>query len=226
MNSRCDSYVNAEPYTLKWLETLTDDSILYDIGSNIGGFSFIATNLWPNMKIYSFEPNICNFYTQRLTTLINNYKNIYALNFALNNKNCFDKFLYSQGDLRAGSNGTFENELKNEMSKSYYANPYKNGTSGTLGTYSVTLDHCIYNMGFPIPDYIKLDVDGNELLILQGAEKLLKEKKFKKLIIEIDNKIESNKKIYEILKENNFILKEENKENGNLVMNCYERMNF
>ena len=109
------------------------------------------------------------------------------------------------------------------MSKSYYANPYKNGTSGTLGTYSVTLDHCIYNMGSPIPDYIKLDVDGNELLILQGAEKLLKEKKFKKLIIEIDDRIESNKKIYEILKENNFILKEENKENGNLVMNCYEK---
>ena len=39
----------------------------------------------------------------------------------------------------------------------------------------ITLDTLVYSFGVDIPDYIKIDVDGNELLILQGAKRLLNE---------------------------------------------------
>ena len=38
--NRCSSYINDEPLTLDWLESFDENSIFYDIGSNIGGFLF------------------------------------------------------------------------------------------------------------------------------------------------------------------------------------------
>ena len=53
------------------------------------------------------------------------------------------------------------------------------------GIFSTTLDDLHFNWKLPFPDHIKIDVDGIEHLILQGAQKFLADKKInniKKLI--------------------------------------------
>ena len=52
-----------------------------------------------------------------------------------------------------------------------------------LGT---TMNYFIENSILDIPDYIKIDVDGIEHLILEGGDKFLNDKKVKSLSIEIN----------------------------------------
>ena len=74
-----------------------------------------------------------------------------------------------------------------------------------LGT---TIDYLIDQKILEIPDYIKIDVDGIEHLILEGASSCLKEKKIKSLSIEINENFEDQlNRIFKIMRDNNFILK-------------------
>ena len=60
-----------------------------------------------------------------------------------------------------------------------------------LGT---TINYFLENLILDIPDYIKIDVDGIEHLILEGGDKFLNDKKVKSLSIEIN---ENFKKQYD-----------------------------
>ena len=55
LDTRIDSYTTAEPETIKWIESFSSDSnlVFYDIGSNIGGFSIIASLIHDDIQIYS-----------------------------------------------------------------------------------------------------------------------------------------------------------------------------
>lgn len=62
-----------------------------------------------------------------------------------------------------------------------------------------------------VPDYIKIDVDGIEHLILEGANKYLKNKKIKSISVEINENFNKQfKKIIKIMKKNNFKLLKKN----------------
>jgi len=216
LETRIKSYINDEPQTLKWIESFEKDSIFYDVGSNIGGYSLIAS-LNSNVKtIYSFEPNLDNFYSQIITCRNNNIKNIYPFNLAVNNNNIFDFFKYDSGfnpkvlsnykkkPVYKGSKGTFGEELKDQMMKSNYSNPFKRGITWETGIIGISLDSLIYEFNMPIPNYLKIDVDGNDLLVLKGAKKLLNENNLKEVYVEIDNEIYPNEEIEKFMLSYNF----------------------
>jgi len=200
LNRRCGAYKMDEPQTIEWLSMFNDNCVFYDIGSNIGGYSFIANMINKNIKIFSFEPNFMNFYTQVKTCKENNISNIIPINIAINDDNKFNYFKYNIAG--NGGDGTFGDILRNQMAKSDYHNPFSNGTSSSLevGILGVNLDTLVYGFGLDIPDYIKIDVDGNELLVLQGAKKLLTENKVKEIFVEIDDKIYTNNEIENFMK--------------------------
>ena len=198
LTKRCLSYINDEPLTLDWLESFDDNSIFYDIGSNIGGFSFLASLLNNNIKIFSFEPNFMNFYCQLKTCVQNKFSNIFPMNLAINDNNEFNLFKYDW--LNNGSKGTFGDKLKTEMLNSDYSNPFKRGISSEIGILGTSLDSLVYDFGLDIPNYIKIDVDGNDLLVLEGAKKLLYEDSVKEIFVEIDDKIYTNNEIENFMK--------------------------
>lgn len=56
-----------------------------------------------------------------------------------------------------------------------------------------------------VPDYIKIDVDGIEHLILKSSKNILKNEKIKSCNIEVNEKFqEQHDKIMDIMKENGF----------------------
>ena len=198
LNKRCSSYINDEPLTLDWLESFDDNSIFYDVGSNIGGFSFLASMMHSDIKIFSFEPNFMNFYCQLKTCVQNKFSNIFPMNLAINDNDEFNLFKYDW--LNNGSKGTFGDKLKAEMLNSDYSNPFKRGISSEIGILGVSLDSLVYDFGLDIPNYIKIDVDGNDLLVLEGAKKLLYEDSVKEIFVEIDDKIYTNNEIENFMK--------------------------
>ena len=73
-----------------------------------------------------------------------------------------------------------------------------------LGT---TIKSLLDNNVLEIPNYIKIDVDGIEYLILEGAGNHLKDKRIKSLSIEINENFEEQyKKVIEIMDQNEFRL--------------------
>ena len=86
----------------------------------------------------------------------------------------------------------------------------------TFTLQSLDIFNIIHYFKLPQPDHLKIDVDGAELEILEGSRKTLK--KLKSVLIEIEEENEKKrKKIKKILKDNNFKLKFQSK--NELVFN-------
>jgi hypothetical protein len=56
---RLDTFSTKEPETLNWIDELPSNSILWDIGANVGLYSVYAAKV-RNCMVYSFEPSIFN----------------------------------------------------------------------------------------------------------------------------------------------------------------------
>ena len=81
---------------------------------------------------------------------------------------------------------SFGEQYNFEGRKFNVGNSYK-----ILGT---TIDFLVEKEIMKIPDYIKIDVDGIEHLILEGGKKTLKSKKIKSILVEVNEKFKEQKK--------------------------------
>ena len=71
--------------------------------------------------------------------------------------------------------------------------------------FGTTMNYFIEKSILEIPDYIKIDVDGTEHLILEGGNNFLRNKKVKSLSIEINENFEDQyKKVMNLMKEYEF----------------------
>ena len=77
----------------------------------------------------------------------------------------------------------------------------------TQGVFGINLDSFIDNMPF-LPNHIKIDVDGNEHLILMGAKELLKNKNLKSILVELNEKKEDYELSKNLIQQNGFNLVE------------------
>ena len=69
---RVDTILDKEPETIQWIDEFEDNSIFWDIGSNIGLYSIYAALKKDKIKIYSFEPSTSNLRTLSRNISINN----------------------------------------------------------------------------------------------------------------------------------------------------------
>ena len=152
---------------------------LVDVGANLGGYtSLIQKNLNVD-QIHIFEPSkVCVKYLKKKF----NEKKIYINNKALSNLNKIHTF--------------YENEVLSQSSLYNKKNKFNSNLKNT-DIYKVkclTLDGYCNDRGknFTI-DILKIDAEGEDLKILQGATKMLKNKKIKLIKIELLNSFNSLK---------------------------------
>ena len=62
-NSLCEwrakTFSTKEPETLEWIDSMQKDSILWDVGANIGLYSIYAAKR-QNCSVWAFEPSVFN----------------------------------------------------------------------------------------------------------------------------------------------------------------------
>lgn len=209
-NSQIDFRVKTiftkEPETIKWINEfkIENDSIFWDIGSNIGLFSLYASVVHDKLKVFSFEPS-----TKNLNILSNN----------ISKNNLTEKIKIIQLPLTENKNqilkmsekNFFEGSASNNFGVNYSFGGKKINFNNQYYLYGTSIDHLINEKILKVPDYIKIDVDGIEHLILNGAKETLQNPKVKSLLIEVqEDFIEQFDGIRKILSENKFVLSSKN----------------
>jgi len=178
---RVDTYFSKEPETLEWIDSFQEKEnlIFWDIGANIGLYSIYNSLKHPKSTTIAFEPSSSNLRVLTRNISINNLeKNIKVVSIPLTNKeNIFQEMNEGQF-VEGGALNSFGEKFDFEGKEFKPTMKYN-----LLGT---TINYFLENSILYIPDYIKIDVDGIEHLILEGGNKFLNDKKVKSLSIEIN----------------------------------------
>jgi FkbM family methyltransferase len=169
---RCKTYETKEPETLDWIDGFAKGDVLFDIGANIGIYSLYAGKR--GHRVYSFEPESQNYSGLAMNCMANKLTNVTPYCLALADREYFD-LLY----VTSTNPGDSQHNLGEE-------NPFfERECSGTQGIFACSLDKLCFEYGFPIPQHIKIDVDGLEEKIIEGAKQVLSHPDFGSLLIEI-----------------------------------------
>lgn len=139
---------------------LTPYSVFYDLGSNIGYFSFIANIYITKGKIYAFEPTGFNIDLFKHLQLLNKklliHNSIKLLEFAISDSEKEVEFSYNK--ILAESNTYVESTV------------IYTGERIKVKCYSID---GLVEMGYPAPNVIKIDIEGAEYDALIGATNTL-----------------------------------------------------
>ena len=185
---RVRTLFDKEPETISWINSFKDKNIIFwDIGANIGLFSIYAALKFKNIKIFAFEPSTSNLRVLSRNISNNNLqKKIYINQIALTDKK--SKYLeMKEMDFMEGiSLCSFGENFNFEGKKFKKKNSYL--------IFGDNIDSLIKKNTVPIPNYIKIDVDGIEHLILKGAKNLFNNNKIKSVSIEINDNFKTQKK--------------------------------
>lgn len=154
-------------------ELLPGLDVFYDVGSNTGWYGvFVACMSQRRIRVFSFEP-VEEFYLALLETVKLNRLDdcLSAYNVGLSDQ-AGKKQMYI-----AGTGST----VIHDFSYAGHKLPVREVTFDTLDCF-VEANH------IPLPDFIKIDVEGHELAVLRGGEKTIYQTK-PMLLIELSDRL-------------------------------------
>jgi len=167
IKNRVDRMLSKEPETIKWINTFEKDSVFFDIGANIGIYTLYSAVIKQN-SVYAFEPHAASYKNLLDSINLNNLKNCNAYCIALSNN-----VGLSTINVKNMHEGVADNVV-GEKGDYYH------------GCTQFPLDFLIERKILPQPDYIKIDVDGYEDKVIEGAMNVFK--KAKSILLEIEHK--------------------------------------
>ena len=153
---RCKTLYSKEPSTIDWLKRIGEDDTLLDVGANVGMYSIYAACMQGCNQVISIEPESQNFSILCKNIILNKLQDkVLPFCFSLSDKQEIGKLFLSKFSWDGGGScHSFNEEVGFNLE--YREAPFKQGSIG------ITLDQAIDCGSIPVPDYIKIDVDGFE----------------------------------------------------------------
>jgi len=139
---------------------LTPDSVFLDIGANAGIFSLLASAVCPSARIFAFEPAKKTFDLLSRNLRLNHAANVTALHLALGN-------FSGQATLHLNALGK---DGLNTLGKLSHPDTEAAGDETVPIT---TLDEYLRSASIGRIDLVKVDAEGAELSIFEGASSML-----------------------------------------------------
>ena len=176
---RARTLLSKEPETISWIESFPPNSVLYDIGANIGLYSIYAAKS-KNCRVLAFEPSFLNLELLFRNVQTNNLQDrITIIPLSLSNSTKIENFYMQEGDNTWG--GAHNSSGSNITQDGKFMDNFVISSQ-----IAISLDLLVEVFKLPTPNYVKIDVDGLENLILQGALKSLS--KATGILVEVDEK--------------------------------------
>ena len=172
---RVETFSTKEPETLDWIDQMDQGSLVWDIGANVGLYSCYAAKA-RGCTVFAFEPSVFNLELLARNIFLNDLtERVVIVPLPLSERLNISTLNMSMTDW-GGALSTFGE------SYSYDNKPLiKVFEFRTLG---LSMDDAVARLDMAQPDYIKMDVDGIEHLILKGGVTVLS--KVKSVLIEIN----------------------------------------
>lgn len=158
-----------------YLKYYNKSKIIFDVGASFGLFSLYVKYFNPKAKIYSFEPAEEAYRLAKKN--LSGIKNVYLSNFAISNKESEGRIMFND---KYPESSYIVNQVCDDGQK----------------IKKISLDKFIEENNTPKIDLLKIDTEGHELKVLEGAKNTLKITE--KIIIETD--VSDNGSLIEILK--------------------------
>lgn len=197
MRFRASTFATKEPETLRWIDNFYQESILWDIGANVGLYSIYAAKR--GHEVVAFEPSVFNL-------------ELLARHISIN-KVVEDVIICPIPLSEGAANGLMDIgncEWGGALSCFEKGIDYEGGKLSPTVSYrmvGMSIDLAIEKLGLPKPDYLKIDVDGIEHFILEGAVSTLAT--VKGVLVEVNEDFqEQSAQVRTILESNNFTLVE------------------
>lgn len=164
------SYIG-EPDMVEWLKTsLKPGDVLWDIGANVGAYSILAAKLCPGASVIAFEPFIPNFAHLWENIVLNGVTlQVFPVCAGLTDKTAPTALAVI--DPRAGSAGHQVGEAGGKLRQSVIA-----ARGDDLRT----------RLGLASPTLLKLDIDGLEVIAVEGLGETLRTPGLREVMIEIE----------------------------------------
>ena len=212
---RANSFEDKEPETLKWIESFDNNQCLLDVGANIGLFTLFA--LIKGHEVIAIEPEAHNFCLLNRNIMINNFsERAISYPVALN-----DKLTISKLNLASFEYGSALHTFNRTINQ--YGDQF-NPITGQ-GVIGVTMDELISSLKKEV-NHIKIDVDGNEFLVLKGGEKTFRSVALRSVLIELDYKHMEYRSSIELIESYGFELNNiERKSKKRIRKDCHTTAN-
>lgn len=170
---RAESFTRKEPETLAWIQSMPDDVVLWDIGANIGVYAIWAALQRPRGTVYAFEPEMHNYIRLCENIRLNQVSNCIPIHVALTSYTHLCKFYVPRAVV--GASGGQVGGPVDEAGREFTAEDvqYVMGLSG-----SSMLRHVL------APQYVKVDVDGQEYGVIEGLGPLLND--VRSILVEVN----------------------------------------
>jgi len=165
----------AKSITQDLMEIVPDSKIVFDVGAYKGGVTATFLNAFPHATVYAFEPSPA-FYAE-IVAKSGNIHRLRVENLAITDSIGTAKF-HEYSDPQTSS------LLEMEPSYQKYM-PEECREWRTVDVATVTIDGYCNIEGISMIDLLKLDIQGNELRALKGAENLLKNKAIRAIYLEV-----------------------------------------
>ncbi|MBD2297291.1 FkbM family methyltransferase [Nostoc sp. FACHB-190] len=132
-------------------QTIREGSIVFDLGAHTGFYTLLASTLvGAKGKVFAFEPMPTNIKYLKQHIQLNSISNVTVIESAVSDTTGIDYFEFNSS--------SFQGQLSSK---------------GTLEVKTVNLDNLIFNGEIPNPNYIKIDVEGAEMKVFDGAKSML-----------------------------------------------------
>lgn len=169
VNWRLNTFWHKEPETINWIKTsVKPKSVFWDIGANIGQYGILAACLH-GCQSYLIEPEPLNNSIAALNVMYNNLKNVVSVPIALSSERGYNNIRIQ--DVAGSSNLSLNKKTEGRTKQIVWTD---------------TIDSLVKE-GFTFPTHLKIDVDGVEQNILEGAVETLP--KVESILIETDEKL-------------------------------------
>lgn len=134
---------------LLFQQLVTEGSVVYDLGSHSGFYAILASVLVGSQgKVFAFEPHPGNLHYLKEHLRLNQIHNVTVIEAAVS-----DSFgtMFFEGDSFLG----------------------RISSQGEYQVQTVALDELIEQKQIPLPNFLKIDIEGAEMLALSGAQSIL-----------------------------------------------------
>lgn len=131
---------------------LGDGQVFYDVGANVGYYTIEMANIRPTSHIIAFEPQLDLAEAIRASVNLNRFENVEVLPMLVGDRSRLSDLFLAPASIHASPLNDFGRRSNRHVQSKMAA-----------------IDELVASGEIPDPDFVKMDVEASEHLVLQGG---------------------------------------------------------